>query len=110
MINVPPDERVIRDNRLTIVRVICTLYDRHVNGPGGLKDKIKISMEAKKARFAESNGATFVEVNVKKGAAPAINNGNYQAWFAGPNHGNPFDQRLAAKVESEIAADGITID
>ena len=55
MIHIPPDAKVIRDARLTIVRTIGTLYERHVNGDGGLKDKIKADMLKKSALFAESD-------------------------------------------------------
>jgi hypothetical protein len=55
MIALPPGEKIIQDSRLTIVRAIGTLYECHVNGPGGLKDRIKQVMAEKEAKYAESN-------------------------------------------------------
>jgi hypothetical protein len=52
---IPPDAKVIRDSRITLIRVISTLYDRLVNGDDGLKDKVKATMREKDASFAESD-------------------------------------------------------
>ena len=54
-IRVPPEATKIRDNRITLIRLICTLHDRLVEGDAGLKDKVKQSMQSKGAGFAESD-------------------------------------------------------
>lgn len=50
----------------------------------------------------EEGGYGFQEVNVKEGASPGINNGRYQGWFTGPNHGAPHDGDLARRVGDRI--------
>lgn len=50
-------------------------------------------------------GHGFVEVNRRRGEAPGINNREYMGWFAAPNRGNPFDDRLAARVKARILAE-----
>jgi hypothetical protein len=55
MITIEPGEKVIRDSRLTIVRTIGTLWEKFIDAPGGLKDKIKAEMKRKNAAYAESD-------------------------------------------------------
>lgn len=50
-------------------------------------------------RIAEAHGATWIEAEL-----PGT---GYQAWFAGPNRGEPFDRRLSAAVLADIAATGV---
>lgn len=50
----------------------------------------------------EEGGDGYVEVNVKQGDCPGINNGYYQGWFVGPNLGAPFDQQLAKRVGDRV--------
>lgn len=76
---------------------------------GVTKNKPTRREAAKIATIARRHKATFVEVNVREDAAPGINNGRYQAWFAGPNYGSPFDQRMASAVEADIDAAGIVL-
>lgn len=47
-------------------------------------------------------GRGFEEVNVREGSCPGINNGRYQGWFSGPNHGGPHDQELVRRVADRI--------
>ncbi len=57
---------------------------------------------ALRQKAAESEGADYIEVNVKPGEAPGINNGRYQAWYAGPNMGTPFDEGMAERVKVKL--------
>ena len=50
----------------------------------------------------EEGGWGFNEVNVTAGFTPGINNGRYQGWFAGPNHGEPYNSDLAKRVNERI--------
>jgi hypothetical protein len=54
MINIPPDAKVIKNSKLTIIRTISTLHDKHVKGKGGLKDQVIEDMNKKRATFAQS--------------------------------------------------------
>ena len=50
----------------------------------------------------EEGGSGFDEVNVTAGFTPGINNGRYQGWFIGPNHGEPYNRALARRVNERI--------
>jgi hypothetical protein len=61
--------------------------------------------EAKRRdKVARKHGGAYTEVNRRAGSALGINHGQYQGWFAIPNRGNPFDQRTAAAINDELAA------
>jgi hypothetical protein len=66
MMRIPSDAKIIRDNRITLIRVISTLYDRLVNGDDGLKTRVKQTMQDKGASFAESD---LVVAALRAGAA-----------------------------------------
>jgi len=55
----------------------------------------------------DEGGYGLHEVNVEEGAAPGLNNGRYQGWFAGPNYGSPHNgdlaRRVAERIEKECA-------
>jgi hypothetical protein len=53
-IRIPPEARVVRDARITTIRVISTLYDRVVKGDGGLSARVKATLREKDAAYAES--------------------------------------------------------
>ena len=59
------------------------------------------------AKIAKSEESTFVEINVRRNAAPGINNGAYQAWFAARNCGAPFDGDRARRVHDALIAAGL---
>ena len=64
------------------------------------------SLEAKRRQqIATEHGSDFVEINVVRNTTPSVNNGYYQAWFEGPNRGDPFNGRLATAVLTAIAGD-----
>jgi hypothetical protein len=67
-INVPADAKVIRHSNLTLIRVICTLHDKLVEGEHGLKAKAKRSLIEKDADFAESD---LVVAALRAGSAKA---------------------------------------
>jgi len=48
---------------------------------------------------AQKNGGHFVEVNLKTGSAPGINNGRYQGWFEIENFGSPHNERRANEIK-----------
>lgn len=50
----------------------------------------------------DEGGYGYTEVNRRRGAAPGINNGQYQGWFSGPNLGSPFDEYLRSRVEERL--------
>lgn len=52
---IPADAKTVRDSRVTLVRVITTLYERLVGGDDGLKAGVKATMLEKGASFAESD-------------------------------------------------------
>jgi hypothetical protein len=54
-IQVPPGASIVTDNRLTLIRVISTLYERLVDSDGSMKSKVKQTMLDKQASFAESD-------------------------------------------------------
>ncbi len=54
-------------------------------------------------RAAESEGAEYVEANVRPGSAPGINGGRYQGWYSGPNLGSPFDRDMAQKIAATLS-------
>jgi hypothetical protein len=74
MMHVPTDETVIRDCRLTLLRVVSTLYERLVEADDGLKVQVKETMQRKGADFAESdlviarlqNGGSFSWIDARK--------------------------------------------
>jgi hypothetical protein len=54
-IQVPPGTSIVTDHRLTLIRVISTLYERLVDADGSMKSKVKQTMLEKQASFAESD-------------------------------------------------------
>lgn len=63
---IPADAHVVTDSRITLIRVISTLHDRLVEGTDGLKAKVKATLTAKGAQFAESD---LVVAALRAGAA-----------------------------------------
>lgn len=55
MIQIPRDAKIISDARLTVIRAVGTLHDRHVKAPGGLVDQVKKAMKLKDAEYAQSD-------------------------------------------------------
>jgi hypothetical protein len=54
-IKIPPDAKIVQDQRLTVIRAVATLNDRLCKGKGGLIAKVKSAMEAKNVEYAESD-------------------------------------------------------
>ena len=64
---------------------------------------------AKKIKqISNDHAIAFIEVNLKKNTVPGINGGRYQSWFSGFNHGELYQQRIAAELyqqlEKEVSA------
>lgn len=55
----------------------------------------------KMEQIAKQHGAYLVEATI-----PGT---GYQRWFAGPNLGNPFDQRMSNDVNADLVKAGILI-
>ncbi len=53
-IRISAEDKIIRDQRLTPIRIIGTLHEKFVKS-GALSAKIKDALKAKKAQFAESD-------------------------------------------------------
>ena len=51
----------------------------------------------------EGNNCGLVEVNIRPGFTPGVNNGQYQRWFAADNLGCPFDGDLQRRVMTRVA-------
>jgi hypothetical protein len=51
-IRIEEGAKVVRDTRLTVIRVLSTLHDRYV---GETKDRVREALIAKDARYAESD-------------------------------------------------------
>jgi hypothetical protein len=49
--------------------------------------------------IADDNGCTFVEIREPTG--------QWKAWFAGPNRGDPFDAILSREVRGDLDAAGL---
>ena len=54
-IRIEAGAKTLRDDRLTPIRVISTLYDRRINGDTGLKAGVKKAMLAKGVDYAEDD-------------------------------------------------------
>jgi hypothetical protein len=54
-IRIPPDEKVAFESRLTLIRLITTLYDKLIDSDEGVKAKVKSTLSDKKVKFAESD-------------------------------------------------------
>jgi hypothetical protein len=54
-INIPADAKIVRDSRITLIRIIATLHKRLIEDEEGLPAKVKATMADKKADFAESD-------------------------------------------------------
>ncbi len=63
--------------------------------------KIPAQLASRIDKIARQHGARFVSVTLP-GEGPRF-------WFAGPNRGNPFDQRMANDVMADLATAGIDL-
>ena len=70
---------------------------------GATTQKPSRSRAKKMSRICrEEGGDGFDEVNVTDGFTPGVNNGRYQGWFVGPNHGEPHNSDLSRRVKERI--------
>lgn len=54
-IQIPADAKIVRDSRITLIRLISHLNDRLVEGEDGLKARVKKTLADKGADYAESD-------------------------------------------------------
>jgi len=54
-IQVPPGEKSVHEDRITVIRAVRTLYDHVIKIPGCINDKVKAAMVQRKASFAHSD-------------------------------------------------------
>lgn len=65
---------------------------------GVSRTKLSRRDAAKMQSIARKHGCTLVEASLPDG---------YQRWFAGPNHGSPFDRQMSEAVYADLAAAGL---